>query len=33
VLPESEQAVVLGYVRGFCTDKAFPRGDLNFPRP
>jgi len=33
VLPEDEQAVVLGYVRGFCTDRSFPRGDLNLPRP
>jgi mono/diheme cytochrome c family protein len=32
VLPESEQEAVLDYVRGFCADKAFPRGDLNFPR-
>jgi len=33
VLPEGEQEAVLDYVRGFCVDKAFPRGDLNFPRP
>jgi Cytochrome c553 len=33
VLPEGEQETVLGYVRGFCADPAFPRGDLNFPRP
>jgi mono/diheme cytochrome c family protein len=33
VLPESAQVAVLDYVRGFCADKAFPRGDLNFPRP
>jgi Cytochrome C oxidase, cbb3-type, subunit III len=33
VLPEGEQAAVLDYTRGFCADKAFPRGDLNFPRP
>jgi hypothetical protein len=33
VLPEEEQEVVLGYVRGFCADPVFPRGDLNFPRP
>jgi mono/diheme cytochrome c family protein len=24
---------VIGYVRGFCQDPAWPRGDLNFPRP
>jgi mono/diheme cytochrome c family protein len=33
VLPESEQEAVLAYARGFCADKAYPRGDLNFPRP
>jgi hypothetical protein len=33
VLPEGEQEAVLDYVRGFCVDKTFPRGDLNFPRP
>jgi hypothetical protein len=33
VLSEEEQQTVLAYVRGFCTDGAFPRGDLNFPRP
>jgi len=33
VLPAAEQEAVLDYVRGFCADKAFPRGDLNFPRP
>ena len=27
VLPESEQETVLDYVRGFCVDAAFPRGD------
>jgi hypothetical protein len=24
---------VLGYVRGFCADRAWPRGELNLPRP
>jgi hypothetical protein len=33
VLSEAEQEAVLEYVRGFCTEPAFPRGDLNFPRP
>jgi len=33
VLPESEQEAVLGYVRGFCPEPTWPRGDLNFPRP
>jgi hypothetical protein len=33
ILPEAEQETVLDYVRGFCADPAFPRGDLNFPRP
>ncbi|MBN2574915.1 MAG: c-type cytochrome [Deltaproteobacteria bacterium] len=33
VLSEAEQEAVLGYVRGFCTEPAYPRGDLNFPRP
>ncbi len=33
VLPEDEQESVLGYVRGFCVEPAYVRGDLNFPRP
>jgi hypothetical protein len=33
VLSESEQEAVLEYVRGFCATPAFPRGNLNFPRP
>jgi mono/diheme cytochrome c family protein len=33
VLPGGEQEAVLGYVRGFCPDPKWPRGDLNFPRP
>ena len=24
---------ILGYIRGMCTDKAWPRGELNLPRP
>jgi mono/diheme cytochrome c family protein len=26
-------ATVVGYIRHFCGDDAWPRGDLNFPRP
>ncbi len=33
VLTESEQETVVGYVRGFCADPVWPRGDLNLPRP
>jgi mono/diheme cytochrome c family protein len=33
VLPEPEQDAVADYVRGFCAEPAYPRGDLNFPRP
>jgi hypothetical protein len=33
VLGEAEQEAVLAYVRGFCVDPVWPRGDLNFPRP
>jgi hypothetical protein len=33
VLSEPEQEAVLDYVRGFCVDPVWPRGDLNFPRP
>jgi len=33
VLAEREQEAVLGYVRGFCADPVWPRGNLNFPRP
>ena len=33
VLSEPEQEAVLAYVRGFCPDAKWPRGDLNFPRP
>jgi hypothetical protein len=33
VLTEGEQEAVLGYVRGFCVQPSFPRGDLNLPRP
>jgi len=33
LLPENEQEAVLAYVRGFCAEPAYPRGDLNFPRP
>lgn len=33
VLREDEQEAVIDYVRGFCAEPAYPRGDLNFPRP
>jgi len=33
VLTDHEQETVLCYVRGFCADPKYPRGDLNFPRP
>jgi hypothetical protein len=33
VLSEGEQEAVLEYTRGFCATPAFPRGNLNFPRP
>lgn len=32
VLSGPEQEAVLDYVRGFCVDPVWPRGDLNFPR-
>ena len=32
-LSTNEIADVVDYVRGFCTDRAWPRGDLNLPRP
>jgi mono/diheme cytochrome c family protein len=32
-LTPEQQRAVLAYVRSFCTDPAWPRGDLNFPRP
>jgi mono/diheme cytochrome c family protein len=32
-LSEEEIQRVLHYVRGFCTSTAWPRGDLNLPRP
>jgi mono/diheme cytochrome c family protein len=33
VLSEGEQEVIVEYVRGFCADPVWPRGDLNLPRP
>jgi mono/diheme cytochrome c family protein len=33
VLTEDERHAALVYVRGFCPDEGWPRGDLNFPRP
>ncbi len=32
VLSEAEQEAVVAYMRGFCTEPAYPRGELNFPR-
>jgi len=32
-LSEDEIVRVLDYIRGFCTDHRWPRGDLNLPRP
>lgn len=32
-LDDDEIRAVIEYVRGFCTDPRYPRGDLNFPRP
>ena len=31
-LSEAELQQILDYVRGFCTDSAWPRGELNLPR-
>jgi mono/diheme cytochrome c family protein len=33
VLSDREAERVLAHVRGFCPDPAWPRGDLNLPRP
>jgi len=33
VLSDAEIRRVVGYVRQFCRDPRWPRGDLNFPRP
>lgn len=32
-LSEVEIASTIRYLRGFCTEEGWPRGDLNFPRP
>jgi mono/diheme cytochrome c family protein len=32
-LSEAEIARLVDYLRGFCTEPAWPRGELNFPRP
>ncbi len=32
-LSEDEIQRILGYVRGFCAERAWPRGELNLPRP
>ncbi len=32
-LSDGEIASIIGYVRGFCTERGWPRGDLNLPRP
>ena len=31
-LTKKQIAAAVGHVRGFCSDRAWPRGDLNFPR-
>ena len=31
-LTEQQIDLVIGYLRGFCTDKSYPRGELNLPR-
>ena len=33
VLSDAQITSVVGYLRRFCTDERWPRGDLNFPRP
>lgn len=32
-LSKADIARVVTYLRGFCADRSWPRGDLNFPRP
>jgi len=32
-LSEAELKLALGHIRSFCTDRAWPRGELNLPRP
>ena len=32
-LSGAQIAAVVGHIRHFCADEAWPRGDLNFPRP
>lgn len=32
-LTPDEITRVIGYLRGFCTERSWPRGDLNLPRP
>jgi len=32
-LSKADIAKVVTYIRSFCTEKAWPQGDLNFPRP
>jgi mono/diheme cytochrome c family protein len=32
-LTEEELGRILTHIRGFCTDRAWPRGELNLPRP
>ncbi|HUI25958.1 MAG TPA: c-type cytochrome [Candidatus Kryptonia bacterium] len=33
VLAPDEIQTILDYIRGFCDDPSWPRGELNFPRP
>ena len=32
-LTQDELTLILRHIRGFCTDNAWPRGELNLPRP
>ena len=32
-LDETEIQAILGYIRGMCSDRSWPRGELNLPRP
>jgi mono/diheme cytochrome c family protein len=32
-LSQAEIERILGYIRGFCNDRRWPRGELNLPRP
>ena len=32
-LSEGDLAAIIGYLRSFCTERSWPRGELNLPRP